>query len=120
MTTSADVPCVGAGLNPEYIVKPGIVYTTDVHHINVCADSPMMMFAWVKWRASPPVDIAMRVTRPDGKSQLVNWNNPPGNYEAYLDFGGLPAGDWTFEIINKSPNPATYTLRINFNDDPTF
>ena len=114
-SASAAVPCVGAG--PERIVKPGTVFTTDVHHVDICPDSGMMLFAWTKWKL--PGDLAMRVTRPDGRSQLVDYNNPPGNYEAYLDFGGLPGGDWTFEIINKSVFPVTYNLRLNFSDDPT-
>lgn len=119
MTASAEVPCVGGGPTPETVTKPGVVYTTDVHHINVCDNSTMMMFAWVKWTPIT-ADLAMKVTRPDGKWQLVDWNNPPKNYEAYLDFGGLPGGDWTFEVINKSDVPATYNLRIRFTDDPTF
>jgi len=115
MPVSAHPPCVGAGPGYETFTKPGVVYTTDVHHLNICGAKNIFMGTWLKWKSfAGPADLALRITQPDGVVAYIDNNNPPGNYEGYIGWAPLAPGDWTFEVINKSDVPATYRLIFDF------
>ena len=98
-------------VGPVRLTEQGSVSTTTTHTFDLCPAPNLAFSTLVNWR-DELLDLALRVTEPDGTEHLIDHVGNVGFVEGWSTPPPLQNGIWTITVINKSGGSVAYSLSI--------